>query len=213
MKTLVFNGWAAGAEAWDLCTFEHDWIFSYIEQLDGLPERVIADSGDVVLVGFSMGGSSALRMLLRFPSQVKGLVLISTTPRMMEERREGAVWRGMSERRLAALKLGTEIFFRGDPSPLYEPRNMNRGLEYLKTVDLRADLLALRRSYPALEGIPVAILQSERDGVVRPDNAAFLRSVFPQAAVTMVPGGEHVLPVSVPELVDSAVAAVCDDLV
>ena len=87
MKCLVFNGWAAGPETWSLCTFPHDWVFDYVEQLDGLPEKVMEDSDEVVLVGFSMGGSSALRMWLKHPEKVKGLVLISTTPCMMEERR------------------------------------------------------------------------------------------------------------------------------
>ena len=239
LKTLVFNGWAAGDEPWDLCTFEHDWVFNYVEQLDGLPERIIADSDEVLLVGFSMGGSTALRMLLRFPEKVKGLVLISATPCMMEKKEsEGEVWKGMSERRLAALKLGTEMMFNGDPSPMYDPVNMNRGLDYLRATDLRHELLAYGRArvpsrageagrarvpsrageagrarvpsraaegLPGRAAIPVAIFQSERDGIVRPANAEFLKRVFPQASVTYVPGNEHVLPVTIPELIDKAV--------
>ena len=72
MKCLVFNGWAAGPETWALCTFPRDWVFDYVEQLDGLPEKVMEDSDEVVLVGFSTGGSSALRMWLRYPEKVKG---------------------------------------------------------------------------------------------------------------------------------------------
>ena len=205
MKTLVFNGWAAGPEAWALCSFPHDWIFDYVEQLDGLPEKVMDDSDEGILVGFSMGGSTALRMLLRAPEKVKGLVLISTTPCMMERPDES--WRGMSERRLAALKLGTEMTFRDDPSPMYDERNMARGLDYLRNTDLRRDLLGYSKSLiPGPRSlIPVYIFQSERDGIVRPSNAAFLKEVFPQAKVTMVPGNEHVLPITVPELIDQAV--------
>ena len=51
--------------------------------------------------------------------------------------------------------------------------------------------------------MPVHIFQCERDGIVRPTNA-----VFPQAKVTMVPGNEHALPVTVPELIDEAVEEV-----
>ena len=205
MKTLVFNGWAAGPEAWALCSFPHDWIFDYVEQLDGLPEKVMDDSDEVILVGFSMGGSTALRMLLRAPEKVKGLVLISTTPCMMERPDES--WRGMSERRLAALKLGTEMTFRDDPSPMYAAENMARGLDYLRNTDLRRELLGYSKSLiPGPRSpIPVYIFQSERDGIVRPSNAAFLKEVFPQAKVTMVPGNEHVLPITIPELIDQAV--------
>ena len=94
MKVLVFNGWAAGPETWALCTFPHDWVFDYVEQLDGLPEKVMEESDEVVLVGFSMGGSTALGMWLEYPEKVKGLVLVSATPRMMEDEN----WKGMSER-------------------------------------------------------------------------------------------------------------------
>ena len=54
------------------------------------------------------------------------------------------------------------------------------------------------------------VFQSERDGIVRPSNAAYLKSVFPGATVEMVPGCEHALPVSVPERIDAAVAKVLD---
>ena len=220
MRCLVFNGWAAGPETWALCTFGHDWLFSYVEQMDGLPEQVMADSDEVVLVGFSMGSQTALRMLLKWPEKVKGMVLISATPCMMEvkyretEAQRGKTsctgeWKGMSERRLAALRLGTLQAFRDDPSPMYDPANMDRGLEWLKATDLRAELVraAGRETEDGRRGLalPVAILQSEKDGIVRPNNAEFLKQVFPQAKVTWVPGNEHVLPVTVPELIDAAV--------
>ena len=203
MKVLVFNGWAAGPETWELCEFPRDWTFDYVEQLDGLPEKVMEESDEVVLVGFSMGGSTALRMYLKWPEKVKGLVLVSATPRMMEDEN----WKGMSERRLAALRLGTQMMFRDDPSPMYDEKNMERGLDYLKTTDLRSQLLSISESGESVKrrNFPVFIFQSERDGIVRSSNAEFLKQVFPQAKVTMVPGSEHVLPITVPELIDAAV--------
>ena len=216
MKVLVFNGWAAGPETWELCEFPRDWTFDYVEQLDGLPEKVMEESDRVVLVGFSMGGSTALRMLLKYSNTLGGLVLVSTTPRMMEERKakgevegEEVVWKGMSERRLEALRLGTKMMYRDDPSPMYDEKNMERGLDYLKTTDLREALLAWgHETGDGRREMPVRIFQSERDGIVRPSNAEFLKRVFPQAKVTMVPGNEHVLPVTVPELIDEAVEEV-----
>ena len=201
MRCLVFNGWAAGPETWALCAFPHDWVFDYVEQLDGLPEQVMEDSDEVLLVGFSMGGSTALRMWLKYPEKVKGMVLISTTPRMMEAEN----WRGMSERRLAALRMGTKMMFKDDPSPMYDEKNMERGLDYLRETDLRVALLSHSSQESHLSQLPVFIFQSERDGIVRPTNAEFLKKVFPQAKVTMVTGNEHVLPVTIPELIDKAV--------
>lgn len=198
MRVLVFNGWAAGPEAWELTSFPRDWTFSYIEQLDGLPERVMEEFDEVLLVGFSMGGSSALRMYLKYPEKVKGLVLISATPCMIEHKDEN--WRGMSKRRFEAFAFGVEMLFGDDPSPIYDKVQMERGLKYLIETDLRRDLEAIPKS-----SIPVAIFHSEKDGIVRPNNAEYLRTIFPQAILEMIPGNEHTLPVTIPEKIDLVV--------
>ena len=210
MKTFVLNGWAASPHAWDLCAFPRDRVFSYIEQLDGLPEKAVAAEDGVVLVGWSMGGSSALRLAIAFPEKVRGLVLVAATARMMKD--DG--WAGMSDRRLAALEVGLKMthgegFFgvpEGKPNPymMDSEENLSRGLDYLKQTDLRAALAALRAS--GRLACPVAIFQSERDGIVRSENAAYLKTVFPQASVTMVPGSEHALPIMIPEAIDAAVS-------
>ena len=44
IKTFVLNGWAASEQAWDLCRFPRDRIFSYIEQLDGEPEKAMREA-------------------------------------------------------------------------------------------------------------------------------------------------------------------------
>lgn len=213
-KVFVLNGWAASEEAWSLCRFRRERVFSYVEQLDGEPEKVIAAEDDVVLVGWSMGGSSAMRLALRWPEKIRGLVLVAATPRMMEDKPAG--WRGMSERRLAALKKGLlmtgggGIF--GPPAGLPNPyivddeANLDRGLGYLVATDLRSSLLegeALRT-----KGERVRLFQSEHDGIVRPENATFLEEVFRGAKLRMIPGAEHALPIFIPEMIDSAVEEV-----
>ncbi len=213
-KVFVLNGWAASGSAWSLCRFERERVFSYVEQLDGRPEEAIADESDIVLVGWSMGGSSALRLALRWPSKIRALVLIAATPRMMQDVATG--WRGMSERRLAALKKGLLMTGGGglfgppegkpDPYIVDDEANLDRGLEYLVSTDLRQSLMAsdaLRR-----KGGCVRIFQSDRDGIVRPENASFLGKVFPGAKVEMVPGAEHALPIFIPESIDKAVKEV-----
>lgn len=209
MTTFVLNGWAASEEAWDLCTFPRTRLFSYVEQLDGAPERAMEGETDVLLVGWSMGGSSALRLALAMPEKVRGLVLVAATPRMMQD--EG--WRGMSARRLEALEKGLLMTggagFSGIPDGKPNPykidgeANLKRGLAYLRETDLRAALRAA-----GFGGrFPVTIFQSARDGIVRPENAAFLKEVFPQAVTEIVPGSEHALPIMIPERIDAAVAA------
>ena len=210
MKTFVLNGWASSEEAWDLCLFERERIFTYAELLDGVAEDVLEKEKEFVLVGWSMGGSFALRYAMKFPEKLKGLILVAATPRMMRDKN----WEGMTPRRLAALEMGLKMtkgegFFgtpedRPNPYRIDNDENLARGLEYLKSTDLRLDLIDLLASGKVR--CPVYIFQSEADGIVRAQNAKFLRTVFPQAELEMIPGGEHALPVSIPEKIDVAVA-------
>ncbi len=225
-QILILNGWASSPHAWDLCSFRtrpNVRLFSYIDQLDGLPERILDNQSPItnhqspknkyVVVGWSMGGSSALRLACRYPDRIAGLVLLAATPRMMREPETG--WIGMTERRLDALRKGLEItrgegFFgvpEGKPNPYLvdAPENLARGLKYLLENDTRADLLhAFGAAAPKF---PVHIFQSERDGIVRAENAAYLKTIFPHARLTMVPGGEHALPIEIPKEIDDAVDA------
>ena len=210
-QIFVLNGWAASPHAWDLCRFRRTRLFSYVEQLDGEPEKAIEKAERCILVGWSMGGSSALRLAVRWPEKIAGLVLLAATPRMMEEKETG--WRGMSPRRLEALRYGLvmtrgEGFFgvpEGKPNPYLadEPANLERGLKYLLETDVRAQLLTRHQQLT----VNIHIFQSEHDGIVRPENAAWLKNIFPQASVTMVPGTEHALPIFIPEKIDDAVDA------
>ena len=215
---MVLNGWAASPHAWDLCRFmkkpplsgRPPVLYSYVDQLDGRPEQLFERGGRHLVVGWSMGGSSALRLACRYPNLMAGLVLVATTPRMMEEKETG--WKGMSPLRLEALRRGLELthgqgFFgipEGKPNPYMEdaPENLERGLAYLLETDLRADL---ERTFGGGCGFPVYIFQSEYDGIVRSANAAYLKKTFPHASLTMVPGSEHALPIQIPELLDDAV--------
>lgn len=211
MKTFVLNGWASSKEAWDLCLFERERIFTYTELLDGVAEDVLEKEKEFVLVGWSMGGSFALRYAMKFPEKLKGLILVAATPRMMRDKN----WEGMTPRRLAALEAGLKMtkgqgFFgtpEGRPNPykMDSDENLARGLEYLKSTDLRLDLIDLLASGKVR--CPVYIFQSENDGIVRASNARFLSTVFPHAELEMVPGGEHALSVTIPEKIDVAVAS------
>ena len=218
---FVLNGWAASPHAWDLCEFLRPRgsaalprLFSYVEQLDGEPEKAMEGVERCILVGWSMGGSSALRLVARWPGKIAGLVLIAATPRMMEEKESG--WKGMSPRRLEALRYGVmmthgEGFFgvpEGKPNPYSVDcdENLARGLKYLLETDVRADLELLRTTnHEPRTTFPVHIFHSARDGIVRAANAAYLQQVFPQASVHLVPGTEHALSIFIPELIDEAV--------
>lgn len=210
-RVLVFNGWASSPQAWDLCTFARARLFSYVDQLAGEPEAYLAAHAPArfVFVGWSMGGSTALRLACRFPDRVAGLVLLAATPRMMADPETD--WKGMTARRLSALEYGLRAtqgagFFgapEGVPNPymMDTDENLAAGLAYLRETDLRA---ALSSGAPRCGAY---VFQSARDGIVRAENAAFLSRVFPQAVTEILPGAEHALPVTIPEKIDAAVAA------
>ena len=213
---MVLNGWAASPHAWDLCAFmkasegRTPVLYSYIDQLDGLPERAFEGGGRFLVVGWSMGGSTALRLACRYAEQIAGLVLVAATPRMMEDRESG--WRGMSPMRLEALRRGLELTHgqgsfgipEGRPNPYIEdsPENLERGLKYLRETDVRERLAS---TFGGGCAFPVQIFQSEHDGIVRSANAAYLQQIFPQATLTLIPGGEHALPIAIPEAINTAV--------
>ena len=208
MKCFVFNGWVAGAEMWSRCTFARDRIFDYVELLDGVAERALAAVDGAVVVGFSMGGTMALQTLLRQPEKIRGLVLVSATPCLTERKDEG--WAGMGSRRTEAFRLGVSLMHPYDGTPGTEDANVDRGLEYLRKTDLRRQLVDF--SVSRQTAFPVRVLQSQRDGIVRPHNAAFLQGVFPQAKVTMLAVAGHDLPMLAPEAVDAAVAEVLAEI-
>lgn len=204
MACFVLNGWAAAETAWSLCKFNRDRVFSYRDHLDGVTSRAFDAASRVTLVGWSMGGTHALELALRSPEKVASLVLVAATPRMMKD---GTDWPGMTERRLAALDYGLRLSARDtllpvNPYIVDDETALSRGLDYLRQTDLRARLAA---SGEALSKIPVAIFQSEKDAVVRRPHADFLASVFASSRLTIIPGAEHALPVTIPSLIDREV--------
>ena len=202
MKTFVFNGWAATPDNWSGCTFEYDRMFSYLDHLSGATLAAVAAEDEVVLVGFSMGATLVQQAILEFPDKIRGAVFISSTPKMMENKEEG--WIGMSLRRRAALKLGTQMMNPGDMRPEFAEANMDAGLDFLDMSDNRAALEAIAGK----TRFPVAIFHSKKDGIVRPHNAEFLNRIFPQAQLTWVDGNDHDLPKKVPDLVSAAVKGI-----
>lgn len=202
VKTFVFNGWAATPESWSRCTFGWDRMFSYLDHLSGESLKAVAAEEAVILVGFSMGGSFVQEAILRYPGKIRGVVFVSSTPKMMEAKEEG--WAGMSPHRRQALKFGTRMMNPDDSSPLFADANLEAGLDFLAETDNRAALEAIAGK----TRFPVAIFQSRRDGIVRPPNAEFLNRVFPQAALTWVDGTEHDLPAKIPGLISSAVKGI-----
>ena len=212
MKIFVLNGWSASPEAWSLCTFPIDRLFSYRDQLDGVPEKALEAVDEVILVGWSMGTSTALRLWMAYPEKVKGLVLLAAMPRMLSDTN----WVGITPRRLDVLYQATVMThgegFLGPPPGAPNPysldteENLRAGITYLAETDLRAALEAFAPQ--VAPDFPIYLLHSERDGIVRSAQSTYLKGLFPSAQVTFIPGTEHALPVIIPEKIDAAVVEI-----
>ena len=152
-------------------------------------------TGPVHLVGWSAGGTVALRVALSRPDLVRKLVLISTgISRDGSTPADLALVHGSNEEELAAL-------FR----PQYEPLSPD-GPEHFPVVF--AKWLRMWREEPdielsALAGLPmpVLVMQGDDDGV-RVEHSAAVAAALPDAQLAVVPGTSHALPLEKPELVN-----------
>ncbi|NPA40719.1 MAG: alpha/beta fold hydrolase [Aquificae bacterium] len=133
------------------------------------------------IVGWSMGGSIALMLALRFPSKVRRLFLIGTSPYF------GGAWSGKNVRalRMRVKREGIKVFRRIALSREFEDEFKEdigmRMLEDYINLDLRDQLPTLKRG--------VFIIQGDRDLVVPPLEAYKLRLLIKGSKLVILPGG------------------------
>jgi pimeloyl-[acyl-carrier protein] methyl ester esterase len=147
--------------------------------------RIAVEVPRAIWLGWSLGGLVAMRAALDQPASVRGLVLVSSSPRFAigEDWTHGVApsvfaefgagladdYRGTIERFLALETLGSEhaqselralkadVFARGEPAM----SALNEGLRVLDGTDLRAEIAELR--------VPSLWIAGRRDRLVDPD--------------------------------------------
>lgn len=184
---LFIHGWAFSSKVFDgLVGIKVDLPAhgSNTEPYRGL-ERLVEDvalslPGRHDLVGWSLGGSIALMLALRFPSKVNRLFLIGTSPFF------GGAW---PERNIKAFKLkirreGISAFRRmAYPHPFEDRMEEEEGMRMLEdyiNLDLRDRLPYLRKE--------VFVIQGERDTVVPLGEALKLRNLIKGSKLIILPG-------------------------
>jgi pimeloyl-[acyl-carrier protein] methyl ester esterase len=166
-----------------------------------LAAQLVARVPDAVWLGWSLGGQFALRAALDFPEEVRGLVMIASSPRFVTAddwshgvkpslfgdfgEALGRDFRGTLEGFLALEALGSsyaqeelrslkaQAFERGEPAP----RALQEGLVLLDRLDLRDELPHLR--------VPSLWISGRRDRLI-PAGAM-------PAAAAMTPGARSVV--------------------
>ncbi len=176
-----------------------------------------------VVLGWSMGGMVALAWAARRPEQVKGLVLVGTSPRFVNgggwdlgldppvlegfARELGRDYRGTLLRFLALqarggeaargviARLRTTVFQRGEPDPAV----LAAGLELLRSVDLRTQVTGV--------SCPTLVVHGGHDTLCPPAAGRWLAAHLPRARLALHAHAAHAPFLSHPEWFVATLAA------
>jgi pimeloyl-[acyl-carrier protein] methyl ester esterase len=176
--------------------------------LEGMARRVAEHlPHECSLVGWSLGGTVALRIALLFPQRVRRLVLVATTPRFVVHRSwphgmEPATLAGFATHLAKDWRKTVQDFLglqaRGDEKQLETLRELKRivfqhgepngaalaaGLEILRTVDLREHVGRIR--------VPTLVVSGQYDRLTPPGAGEALAAAIPGARHWLVPRAAH----------------------
>jgi len=174
---------------------------------EALAPQLVARVPDAVWLGWSLGGQFALRAVLDFPEEVRGLVMIASSPRFVTDegwphgvnpslfgdfgQALGRDFRGTLEGFLALEALGSsyaqdelrslkaQAFERGEPSA----RALQEGLVLLDRLDLRDQLPQLR--------VPSLWISGRRDRLIPAGAMPAAAAMTPDARSVVIGNAGH----------------------
>ena len=176
----------------------------------GLPEGVI-------LCGWSLGGLLALQAVLDTPARVAGLILVGASPSFTQRddwphaqplevlEAFAAAVAGQPD---ATLQRFNALLNQGDvqaractrrltgalaAAPCPDVATLQKGLDWLRGIDLRPQLARLER--------PITLIHGERDPLMPIAAAQWMHATLPGAALEIVPGAAHAPFINTPETV------------
>jgi pimeloyl-ACP methyl ester carboxylesterase len=184
-----------------------DDVHGLLESLGALP---------CVLCGLSMGGYVALAYVRKYPTTLRGLILVATKAEAdAAPAREGrqkmidAVRAGGSKAIADAMepKLLAEATLRGRPDVVRSLRGMMEGCP---PGTIERALVAMRDrpdqtdNLPSIP-VPTLVLVGEHDAITPPDVARAMHSKIPNAQLEVIPGAGHMAPMEQPDAVTRAI--------
>jgi pimeloyl-[acyl-carrier protein] methyl ester esterase len=194
-----------------------------IAAIAGAVARVADPAGEpLTLLGWSLGGTVALRWALAEPARIGRLILTGTTPcfvarpdwpqamaattlsrfgeelavsyRLTLQRFIALQVRGSEHARTVLAQLRSELFARGEPSR----EVLRAALELLARTDLRREVAAI--------GQTAVVIAGERDMLTPPEACEWLAHALPRATFRLIRGAAHAPFLSHPEAFVSAIA-------
>jgi pimeloyl-[acyl-carrier protein] methyl ester esterase len=212
MTSAIFiPGWAASPLIWQplanalgdvLASEIIPWQDAVFGEPRPLHARLAAASAPMILGGWSLGTLAALEAALAHPGKVKALILVSPTARLPADRDyPGSDPRACRAMR-AKLQNNPEQLLRDFATLSFYPReaarfcdafvvsgmmqdrgDLQKGLDYLNTTDLRARLGEI--------SLPVMLLHGSDDRIVPAGSAQYLRDHLRQVRLAEIPGAGH----------------------
>jgi pimeloyl-[acyl-carrier protein] methyl ester esterase len=178
------------------------------DSLDAIVDQLAAQFREpLTLCAWSLGGQIALRWSMRYPEQIKRLVLISSTPCFAQRdgwecampqatlaefsaahavdqlatlrRFLGLLTRGGENERALLVALRGELMSRGEP----DKAALQAGLGILRDVDLRAALPEVHQ--------PTLIIAGERDTLTPLAASQYMADHLPHARLVTIAGAAH----------------------
>ncbi len=222
MKLIIISGWAFPGNALNrlssaLGSFYDTRTVSINELSSGAGGLInLIDNLDepCMLMGWSTGGMFALEAALHMPEKIKGLFLISSTPRFCSapDYKHGVA--PLSLRMMMRdIRNNTEIALTDFLASLHEPFNedagiireevqsalsigsagLSAGLKYLMEADLRDSLSSIN--------IPSVVFHGKEDAVIPWQAGRFLSDGIRDCSLKLIEGAGHDLPIRSPELI------------
>jgi pimeloyl-[acyl-carrier protein] methyl ester esterase len=200
MKLVFLHGFATGPAIWDAQKTD------YAPQLDlsDIEAESIWLEGAIlpgsVLVGWSMGGMVALQTAALSNGNVRGLVLVSTTPKFVSapDYPHGLPPVLLKNLRKRIKTHGTKVFhdlvFKGRKAAGFietPVEEAEKELAELERIDLR-ELL------PTIE-VPTLIIHGEKDEICPPGAARYMNEQIPDSSLVMMPEVGHAPMLEAPE--------------
>jgi pimeloyl-ACP methyl ester carboxylesterase len=176
-------------------------VAAYAEIIEQLM-KTISPGRPAIVIGHSMGGAIGQELALRYPDQLKALVLVTTGAKL-----------GVDPVYLEKLKAGerdperAKLAFSpsADPSLIemvqsqeaYSPvESAYRDFLACSRFDRRADIQTI--------SVPTLVIGGEDDRMTPPKFSAFLAEKIPDAQLVLVPKAGHYVMIEQPEAVDEA---------